>query len=322
MEKRYTLITGATGFIGSHVAERLLAGSHSLVAIVRKTAHYKNVEELKRKGIALVEGKFYDRELVENTLNDFPIENIVHIAALRGGGAGTKEDYSEINVLGTEILLQAALQHNVTRFVFISSVGVMGTIPDDLPGNTATRFHGDNLYHESKVRAEKKVHTYIEKGLDAYILRPAITYGAGDNGFPKTLVELVKRRLLLLPTQDIKIHLLDVAALSDLVLTILRSDKPQHNTYIAADATPVSLRALANGIYMHYYKKEYPVFLRVPTTLYRALLRCFLLFHNEKWETRLRLISHNWYYDIGTTVKDLAFKPADTAESFVKSMCN
>ena len=179
----------------------------------------------------------------------------------------------------------------------------MGTIPDDLPGNTATRFHGDNLYHESKVRAEKKVHTYIEKGLDAYILRPAITYGAGDNGFPKTLVELEIRY-------------------PDLVLTILRSDKPQHNTYIAADATPVSLRALANGIYMHYYKKEYPVFLRVPTTLYRALLRCFLLFHNEKWETRLRLISHNWYYDIGTTVKDLAFKPADTAESFVKSMCN
>ena len=260
MDKRYVLITGATGFIGSHVAEQLLAEQYPLVAIVRKENDYKNVKDLKRKGTILVEGKFYDEELAEMFFRDFSIESVIHVAALRGGGVGTKEDYYRTNVLGTEILLQASLRHRVNRFVFISSVGVTGTIPGDLPGDTSSKFHGDNMYHESKVLAEQKVRQYIEKGLDAYILRPAITYGAGDDGFPKTLVKLVRGRMLLLPTEDIKIHLLDVNALADLVVKMLRHDRLHQRVFIAADAIPISLRALANKIYKHYYQREYPVF--------------------------------------------------------------
>lgn len=204
MDKKYVLITGATGFIGSRVAEQLLTEQYSLAAIVRKKNDYKNVENLKQKGTILVEGKFYDEELVEMIFRDFSIESVIHIAALRGSGAGTKEDYYRTNVLGTEVLLQASLHHGVSRFVFISSVGVTGTIPGDLPGDTSNEFHGDNLYHESKVLAEQKVCQYVEKGLDAYILRPAITYGAGDDGFPKTLVKLVKKACCCSPHEILK----------------------------------------------------------------------------------------------------------------------
>jgi nucleoside-diphosphate-sugar epimerase len=178
------------------------------------------------------------------------------------------------------------------------------------------------LYHESKVLAEKKVHEYIEKGLDAYILRPAITYGIGDDGFPRTLVKLIKRRMLLLPTEDIEIHLLDVSTLADLIITIMRSVKLHQRVFIAADATPISLKALANKIYEHYHQKEYPSFLKLPNNVFKALLYCCLFFHSEKWVTRIRLISNNWYYDINPTVKELSFKPADTGESFVRNMCN
>jgi len=322
MEKRYTLITGATGFIGSHVASRLFAESYPLIAIVRKTSHYNHIEELKRSGVILIEGTFYDRGLIENTFRDFPIENVIHIAALRGGGMGTNDDYRKINVLGTEILLQVSLQYAVKRFIFMSSVGVLGTIPDHLPGNVASKYHADNLYHESKILAEQKVLEYIEKGLDAYILRPAITYGAGDDGFPKTLVRLIKKHMLLLPAGDIKIHLLDVAALTDLIISTLQTNRLQEKVFIAADANPISLRMLANKIYEHYHKKKYPYYLRLPNSVYRGLLRCFILFHSEKWAVRFQLIANDWYYDIGPTVKELSFKPADTSESFVKSMCN
>lgn len=322
MDKQYTLITGATGFIGSHVAARLLLESYPLVAIVRKTANYKNVNNLRQDGAVLIEGRFYDKELLENLFANFPIENIIHVAALRGGGMGTGEDYQKINVLGTETLLQVSLQHRVRRFVYISSVGVTGTIPGDLPGNTASKYHGDNLYHESKVLAEKKVHEFIQKGLDAYILRPAITYGIGDDGFPRTLVKLIKRRMLLLPMEDIEIHLLDVNTMADLVITTMRSVQLHQKVFIAADAIPISLRALANKIYKHYYQREYPSFLKLPNNVFKALLYCLLFFHSEKWVTRIRLISNNWYYDINPTIMNLSFKPADTSESFVRNMCN
>jgi nucleoside-diphosphate-sugar epimerase len=322
MDKKYVLITGATGFIGSRVAEQLLAEQYSLVAIVRKQNDYKNVEDLERKGTILVEGNFYDEELVEMIFRDFSIKSVIHIAALRGVGAGTKEDYYRTNVLGTEVLLQSSLHHGVNRFVFMSSAGVTGTIPGDLPGDTSGKFCGDNLYHKSKVLAEQKVCQYVEKGLDAYILRPVITYGAGDDGFPKTLVKLVKKRMLLLPTRDIKIHLLDVNTLADLVVKTLRHNGLRQRVFIAADDDPISLGTLANKIYHHYYQKEYPALLKLPETFFRVLLFYFKLIHSEKWQTRLLLISNNWYYDIGPTVSHLFFKPADTGESFVKSMCN
>ena len=66
MNREYVLITGATGFIGSHVADKLLSeGAYNLVAIVRRNYKYKKVDELKQRGVILVEGKFYDKNAIE-----------------------------------------------------------------------------------------------------------------------------------------------------------------------------------------------------------------------------------------------------------------
>lgn len=134
MNKEYLLITGATGFIGAHVTEKLLSDkSYPLIAIVRKDRNYKNVNDLRNKGVLLVEGYFYDKNLLEKIFETFPIQNVIHLAALRGGGAGTKRDYYEVNVHGTEALLEASFKNRVKRFIFCSSVGVFGTIPKKPP---------------------------------------------------------------------------------------------------------------------------------------------------------------------------------------------
>lgn len=211
MNKEYVLITGATGFIGGHVANKLLSeGKYALIAIVRKSDKYRNVEELKQRGAILVEGIFYDENLIAKIFNKFPVRYVIHIAALRGGGAGTEGKYHTVNVHGTEVLLEGSLSHQVKKFIFCSSVGVFGTIPCELPANINTRLNGDNAYHRSKIVAEQKVQKYIDKGLDAFVVRPAITYGSNDDGFSAILVKLVRKRLLLLPSNENSIHLLDV----------------------------------------------------------------------------------------------------------------
>ncbi|NIO21119.1 MAG: NAD-dependent epimerase/dehydratase family protein, partial [Candidatus Aenigmarchaeota archaeon] len=134
MMEKCVLITGATGFIGSHVTKRLLwEREYRVVAIVRKKRSYKNVHDLEENGAILVEGNFCDMNLLENTFERFPIQNVVHIAALRGGGAANRKDYHELNVSGTELLLEASFESQVQRFIFCSSVGVFGTIPKEVP---------------------------------------------------------------------------------------------------------------------------------------------------------------------------------------------
>ena len=322
MSEEYLLITGATGFIGSHVIEKLLSDRlYRIVAIVRKNKNYKNVEELKHKGVILVEGSFYDNNLLEMIFEKFPVQNVIHIAALRGGGVGTKEDFYEVNVRGTEVLLAASLKNQVKKFIFCSSVGVFGTIPKEVPANLKTELNGDNAYHNSKILAEEKVREFINRGLNAYIIRPTITYGTGDQGFPKTLVELVKKRVFLLPFKDIKIHLLDVTSLAELVSQMVKYDSLNQRVFIAADEAPIPLKELVNSIHFHYYRTNYPPILKLPNSIFKVLSLAFQLSRNEKWLTRILLVSKSWHYDISETINTFQFIPAQTKDSFLKIVC-
>ncbi|MDY6970500.1 MAG: NAD-dependent epimerase/dehydratase family protein, partial [Spirochaetota bacterium] len=85
MKKEYILITGATGLIGSHVVYRLVKEKlFNIIAIVRKSNNYKNVDVLKQSGIIIHEGNFYDKQTVEKIFSKYRIQYVLHIAALRG----------------------------------------------------------------------------------------------------------------------------------------------------------------------------------------------------------------------------------------------
>jgi len=319
MKKEYLLITGSTGFIGSHVAERLLSEKrYGIIAIVRKKMNYKNVNDLQNKGAILFEGSFYDRDLLGGIFKEFPIKSVIHTAALRGGGAGTTKDYNRINVLGTEALLEASFENQVRKFIFFSSVGVFGTIPRELPAKILTELNGDNEYHKSKILAEKKASEFIEKGLNVLIIRPTITYGRGDDGFPKTLVELVKKRILFIPFKDVKIHLLDVTGCAELVSQMLKARDLNERVFIVADDAPILLGELANLIHFHCHGVNYPRFLRMPTSVFRAMSMVLQLMGREKWATRILLISDDWHYDISKTVDAFYYGPSKTRDSFLK----
>ena len=321
MTRETILVTGATGFIGSHVVGALLSqGAYPILVIVRKNRNDEKIEALKQKGVAVVEGEFYDPILLEQMFQEYSIRHVIHLAALRGAGGGTWEDYYEVNVRGTETLLEASWSHNVKKFIYCSSVGVYGTVPSNCPATLDTPLNGDNHYHSSKIQAEKKVQESIQKGLDAYILRPTITYGLGHTGFPKSLASLVRKRMFLLPPNDVKIHLLSVSALSDLVTKMVDTESTGQRIFVVADEEPISLKELVHVIYFHYYKVSYPSFLKIPKPFIRFLVSAVQLSRNEKWLTRLLLISKSWRYDIHETIQAFQYVPARTRDSFIESL--
>lgn len=316
------LVTGATGFIGSHVAEALLSeGDCDVVVIVRDATGSRGTGRLRRQGAVLWEGAFHDAGLLKRVFSAHGIRQVVHCAALRGAGLGRGEDYVQINVLGTRTLAEASLKYRVERFIHCSSVGVYGTVPQELPATEDTTFNGDSAYHESKINAEREVREIASRGLNTLIVRPAITYGARDTGFPTTLVQLVRSRCLPVPSEDVKIHLLDVQCLASLISRAVLSVEDFPGVILAADEAPVTLQQLVDRIHQRYYGTSYPTLLRFPDPFFRLASAFFQLCGNHKWLTRIQLLSRSWYFDISESMRIPGYCPSKTLESFMRTMC-
>jgi len=130
-----TLVTGGAGFIGSHLVERLLAKGHEVLVLDDFDDFYDPA--VKRENIRaasasprwrLVEGDIRDAGLVERTFGDFAPEMVVHLAARAGVRPSIDQPrlYQEVNVGGTQVLLEAARRSGMRKFLFASSSSVYG----------------------------------------------------------------------------------------------------------------------------------------------------------------------------------------------------
>jgi len=317
MSRRRILITGSTGFIGRHLVRKLVRISDlQLICIVREGERHPQAGSLTNQGAIVVPGNFFNEAVLRRVFDQHKIQQVVHVAAIRGGGNASAAEFQEVNVKGTELLLREAYEHRIEKFIFCSSVGVYGTIPAVVPAGFETSLHGDNRYHQSKIAGEQAVEGYIKKGLNAYIVRPAITYGRGDDGFPQTLVHLVRRRLLLLPRTNHQIHLVDVEKVGDVFLNLVLKDQRAPRIFIAADAETLSLKDLVDSIHEHFYGRPYPAYLRLPDWSFSLAFRLFERIGSEKWAARIALLSHDWAYQCAETDRTLGIQAVPTGEAF------
>jgi nucleoside-diphosphate-sugar epimerase len=317
MSKQTILITGATGFIGRHVVRRLGGvASLRLICIVRGGERHPHAESLLNAGAALIAGDFCDEALVQKIFTEHSIDQVIHMGAIRGGRVATAADYRRVNVEGTELLLREAHKHKIRKFIYCSSVGVYGAIPAKVPADLNTPFRGENQYHQSKIDAEQAVQSYIDKGLNAYIVRPSVTYGSGDDGFAETVTRLVKQRLLFLPRTDHHIHLVDVEKVAEVFLNLVLADECTQRVLIAADNDAIRFRDLVDWIHWYFYQRPYPRYLRLPDWAFQLSLHLFEKVGNEKWAARLALLSGDWHYQCADTYRLLKIKPIPTREAF------
>jgi dihydroflavonol-4-reductase len=179
------LVTGATGFIGSHVARALIAGGASLRVVHRSDSPTELIDDLPADHVL---GDILDPASLAAACDG--VEAVVHCAAQMRGRGGQPARL-ESHLLGTRNMLAAAVDAGVRRFVYTSSVAALG-IPPRSPAETAAEaplldetyvWHGDPAlwpYGYAKHQAEQWVRQAAHEGLSALIVNPALVIGPGD----------------------------------------------------------------------------------------------------------------------------------------------
>ncbi|HEX2180816.1 MAG TPA: NAD-dependent epimerase/dehydratase family protein [Rubrobacteraceae bacterium] len=181
---RTVLVTGAAGFIGSHVVDRLLAEGREVVGVDAFTGYYSRRSKERNLGAALgADGlRFVEGDLLALDLDELVsgVDGIVHLAGepgVRRSWGGALGRYLERNVVSTERLLEAVWRNGVPRFVYASSSSVYGSDPGH-PVDEEHPRRPTSPYGLSKLAAEELIRLYgRERGVQGTILRYFTVYG-------------------------------------------------------------------------------------------------------------------------------------------------
>lgn len=170
------LITGASGFIGSHIAEEALRQGHEVWCAIRKTTSRKYLQDSR---LNFIELNLSSTEQLKDALAPHAFDVVIHAAGATK--CLTKQDFYRTNTYGTKNLIEAIQSGNsdenskgkAPRFVFVSSLSVVNSIPEEKLGEPTA-------YGESKLKAEEEVR---KCSLPWVILRPTGVYGPRERDY-------------------------------------------------------------------------------------------------------------------------------------------
>jgi dihydroflavonol-4-reductase len=171
-------VTGATGFVGSHIARLLAEQGADLRLLVRASSNTKNVSDLKAD---LVEGDLRNPATLEKAISG--CETVFHVAADYRLWVRDPDQMYRANVEGTRAILDAARKIGVRRVVYTSSVATMGFTANGQPANEDSPVVLDNMigpYKRSKFMAEQVAIEAARSGLDVVIVNPTTPVGDRD----------------------------------------------------------------------------------------------------------------------------------------------
>ena len=299
--KSKVLVTGSSGFIGKNLINFLK----------------------EKKEFSLVTASRDDPRLDDNTKNHFQISSIgsstdwskplkgvdlvIHLAGI-AHRSGTREEYEEINVNGALRVAKQAIDAQVKRLIYISSVKVNGEKTysgkvfkaDDLP-------NPQDSYAKSKYKVESELRRIsIESDLEVVIIRPVLVYGPG--------VKWIKKRLPLpLGGVDNKRSFVSITNLNSFIYICLTHPKAGNETFLVSDQNPISISKLIEKLSLSL-NTNIPLFVPFPKFILSTLL---LMIGRGDVATKLL---KSLEVDIEKNSKLLGWQPVQSTDDGLKQM--
>jgi len=267
--KEKVLITGSSGFIGLQLSNLL------------ETKNEFDILKVSRKKIKEGDGT---RELEINSTTDWSnllkdVDSVIHLAGTAHKLA-SKEEYKENNLNSTLNLVKHAINADVRRFIFLSSIKVNGEhSTSSKPFNSNDKPNPQDAYAETKHEVEKALIRYSNgSNIEVVIVRPVLVYGPGVKSNLLNLMTWIKKGLPL-PLGNIsnKRDFVSVTNLVDFILTCIKHPKAANETFIVSDQEAVTISKLVRILSMQLISRK-PFFIPFP----EKLLRYFLLLIGKK----------------------------------------
>lgn len=295
------LVTGANGFVGSHLSEGLLKEGYRVRALVRSTS---NLRWLAGRAVELVYGEVTDFDSLLPAVDG--VDFVFHLASTTRVREQAACD--RVNCGGTRNLLHACGQnnHKLKRFVFFSSLAATGTGRDSKPVDDTTEPRPVSLYGLSKLRGERLV-LDLKKTFPVVIIRPPAIYGPRDSDTLE-IFRWIKQGIR--PLFGGKDGLVSVCYVDDLVrASVAAIEKPviSGSTYCISDGEIYN--------YNRVYKMAGAMLgvRTIPVPVTADIVSLYTRFNRETPLTRDKareLLSGNWICDISKARQELGYTPS------------
>jgi dihydroflavonol-4-reductase len=302
------LVTGATGFTGGYLVENLLDYDYEVRALVRPTS---NIDKLKSLGVEFSFGDIRNKEEVDDAVQGVDI--VFHIAAIFRSAGIPNSVYWNINVHGTENVLEASLRHRVKRIVHCSTGGVHGHIIDP-PARETTPYKPSDVYQESKAEGEKlALHYHRTKGLSVTVVRPTGIYGPGDFRMLKMYRMIQNRRFIMLGSGNTLYHLTYVTDLVEGIRLAGEKVVADGEVYFIAGENHITLNQfaglIADELGVRRIRWHFPVFPVYSLGFLCEKICVPLRVEPPIYRRRVDFFTQNHAFDITKAKQDLGYSP-------------
>ena len=238
------LVTGATGYTGRRLVEKLVAAEADVRAVARPSS---NLEPLRELPIRWFLGDVFDEKTIRAAMEG--VEYVFHVAAAFREPKSTERDYWNVHVKSTRLLAAEAVRNpDFKRFVHVSTMGVHGHIADP-PGDETSPFRPGDGYQRTKAEAELWLAEFARKNdLPYAVIRPCAIYGPGERRLLKVYRMALGRVFPIFGNGDCWYHLVHVEDLTNAILRAAWEEGALGEAFIVGASEPIRLEDLARKV--------------------------------------------------------------------------
>lgn len=311
-----TLVTGATGFVGSHIARKLVDRGEHVKILLRKSSQTSNIDDI---DVERVYGDVMDMGSLNEALKG--CDTLYHTA---GVASFRKEDYikmEDINVQGTSNVMEAALNAGISKVVHTSSIAAIGVDPNGGIASEDTVYGLDHLgvkYLDTKHRGENIALEFAKQGLPVVVVNPSTVIGTGDIYLSSTAFILWFYKKKFPGYMDGTLNMVDVEDVAD--GHILAAEKGRvGERYILGNQNFTLLELFdlleeVTGVPKPKMKIPYFIALASGYFIERILGMSFPNYSTMDLDS-VKLSKFRWHFDSSKAISELGYQPGDIKES-------